>query len=272
MFRRRTLGRRAQWTWSRTCAGGSCCCVLCCKKPARLPCGPGTHLSWGSAERGWSCPRGCARLSSPCRNTGGSRTCCCTPADTKSPCPSGWCPCRPRRWRTPRSTRSPSSSGLSTEPRGTAPERSCRTSPGCQSRAAGPWCGWPSCCSRRRRAPCRPCWGPAWADKSLEEENEVVEFGHKLNGCILVECSGNLHFTKSPLLFGSAAREPSTASLPTKRKKYIYYYLTAHVFLMVMWNVAITVFQHGHLFLFCHWKWKKEIKCKVCLLFFVCVS
>lgn len=155
-FQLQSLDRGAQQMWSQTCAGGSCCC-LCCKMPALPQCSPGTRLSWGSGGRWRLCPPGCATQSNPCQSTGDSRICRCSPADTVSLCPSGWCSCRPLQWRTPRSTRSPSRSGLLTGPPGTAPGQSCQTSPSCPRRAAGPWCGWLFCCFQRCTAPCRLC-------------------------------------------------------------------------------------------------------------------
>lgn len=153
-FRLQSLGRRARQTWSQTCAGGPCCCQFC-KMPARLLCGPGTRLSWGNEGRWWFCPHGYARQSNPYQSRGGSRIYRCSPADIANLCPSDWGSCRPPQWRTPRSIRSPSRSGLQKVPRGTAPGRSCRTSLSCHYRAAGLWCGWLFCCFLRCTAPCK---------------------------------------------------------------------------------------------------------------------
>lgn len=77
----------------------------------------------------------------------------------------------------------------------------------------------------------------------------MPEFGHKPVSHVLVKCSRHLHFTNSPLLFGSAAGEPSTASLPAKKQKQNtlsakpdWTSIYPIICLEVMSNVAISVF------------------------------
>lgn len=174
-FQLQNLDRWAQQIWFQTCAGGSWCC-LCCKMPAHLHCGPGTRLFWESGGHWCFCPPCCARRSSLCLNRGGSRICHCSPADTVSSCPFCWCSWRPRRWRIPHSTRSPSRSDLQTGPLCTAPGQSCQTSLGCLRTAAGLWFGWLFCCSQRCEAPYRLCYGPISVGRNLKKEQSIHIF------------------------------------------------------------------------------------------------
>lgn len=171
-FQLQSRDRGAPQTWFRTCAGESCGCLYW-RRPGPLPSGLGRPLSSVNGAHWWLYLPCCARLSTLYQNTAGSKTYHYSPADTVILSPCGWFPYRPPPWRTPRSTRSPSRSGHQTGPRGTALARSCQTFPGCQSRAGGPWFGSPFCCSPTGVAPCRLCWGPVSAGRSLGEGCEM---------------------------------------------------------------------------------------------------